>query len=414
MSVTLDDDVIPGVGADGRPDPAYAASLGIVAAGLGRRAAAFAIDAAAYLLLLLPLLVGAMPLLLDIVSASPDPARWTSHPNFLFAVILWGIGQGAVTIFTIVQLALHGVKGVTIGKAFLGVRSVNVATFAKPGFWRVVLRALVLTTAFVLIPYLGAIPFLMSPLWDPEKRGRGWLDRLGNNWLIDARRGLDPANVKALRHARRSLATPSSTRVETLPSLATGTAWAGPEFVPAARSSSGVISASQPDTPAPAWEPPTVGAQIGKPDSAVSAPARTSPPVAPQAAASPKPNAAPAPVVAPAFVRSATVAFNDGLRFDIDGDVLLGRDPAINGSGRQARLLRIDDPARQLSKTHLAIGIDPEGVWISDQDSSNGTHVTDSTGHTDTLVAFIKTYIAPGDVVAVGDHTFIVTPKDAP
>lgn len=423
MSVTLDtdDDVIPGLLPDGRPDPAYAASLGIVAAGRGRRATAFVIDAAIYVVLLLPLLVGALPMMLGIVEANPDPTRWVSQSDFLLVLILWLVGQGAVTIFTIVQLALHGVRGVTVGKAILGIRSVNVATFGKPGFWRVVLRALVLSTAFTLVPYLGAIPFLLSPLWDPEQRGRGWLDRLGNNWLIDTRRGLDPANVKALRHARRALGAPVSTGVEALPSLATGTAWAGPTFVPAARSSSGVVSASRADSPAPAWEPPTIAPMSGTSDYALlSAAPTTAAPLPPLSASrrtapppAPLPTAAPAPAASPAQVRSVTLAFNDGLRFDVDGDVLLGRNPEMGAKGTPARLLRIDDPAKQLSKTHLAIGIDPAGVWISDQGSSNGTYVTDSVGRTDALTAFVKTYIAPGTVVAMGDRTFVVTPKDA-
>ena len=204
MSVTLDDDdPIPGVGADGRPDPAYAASLGLIPAALARRSAAFVIDAAIYVILLLPVFVGAVPRWLELFAEVPDVSRWFGQPEFTASLIWYAVGQAFVTILTIVQLVLHGTRGVTIGKAILGIRSVNVATFGRPGWW-IVLRALVLSAAFTVIPYLGAVPFLISPLWDPERRGRGWLDRIGRNWFIDVRRGLDPLDTKALRHARRA------------------------------------------------------------------------------------------------------------------------------------------------------------------------------------------------------------------
>ncbi len=61
MSVTLDvdDEPIPGLDADGRPDPAYAAALGLVPAPAGRRSAAFALDAAVWVVLALPGVIGA-------------------------------------------------------------------------------------------------------------------------------------------------------------------------------------------------------------------------------------------------------------------------------------------------------------------------------------------------------------------
>ncbi len=260
MSVTTDDDDIPGLRPDGRPDPAYPASLGIISASASRRSAAFAIDAAFFGVLLAPVLIGAVPLILGIVSDRSDPSRWSSHPDFLTVVVLWAISQGLVSIFTVVQLGLHGVRGVTIGKAMVGIRSVNVAHFGKPGFWRMVLRALVLSAAFTVVPYLGVVPFLLSPLWDREKRGRGWHDKIGRNWLINARRGVDPFDSKALRHARRALTAPTAGEAQKLPSLATGTAWGGPTFVPSARSSSGVISHAAGDGAVhEEWQPPLVG-----------------------------------------------------------------------------------------------------------------------------------------------------------
>ena len=414
MSVLLDDDdeAVPGLLPDGRPDPAYPASLGILPAPLGRRAAAFALDAAFFLVLLLPIFLGAVPRVFGMLAEGRDLTLLPSHPDFLVTLIFYLVGQGLVTIFTIVQLVLHGTKGVTAGKAIMGIRSVNVVTLGKPGFWWIVLRALVLSAAFTVIPYLGAVPFLLSPLWDPEKRGRGWLDRIGRTWLIDVKRGLNPYDQRALRLARRALSAPAVAGAVELPSLATGTAWAGPTFVPAGRSSSGVVSLSHPEAVPEAWEPPPISAV---PTSAAPSSAAPTSPSAPPAAAPVRPAAVPAPVPAErtARARSATIVFNDGLRFDIDGDTLLGRNPTAAAGAERTRLLLVDDPERQLSKTHLALGIDDAGVWISDQGSSNGTFITDADGRTDPLVPFVKTPIAAGAVIALGDRTFVVTPKDA-
>ena len=54
----VDDEPIPGLGADGRPDPEYARRLGLVPAPGGRRAAAFALDALAWIVLALPGAIG--------------------------------------------------------------------------------------------------------------------------------------------------------------------------------------------------------------------------------------------------------------------------------------------------------------------------------------------------------------------
>ena len=61
LSITMHaDDPIAGVGPDGRPDPAHAGALGLVAAPSGRRSAAFALDAAAWAIASLPAVVGSV------------------------------------------------------------------------------------------------------------------------------------------------------------------------------------------------------------------------------------------------------------------------------------------------------------------------------------------------------------------
>jgi uncharacterized RDD family membrane protein YckC len=384
MSVTLDEeeDVVYGLDTNGRPDPAYALALGMVPASAGRRSAAFSIDAAIVVLLTLPLSLGTLPLWFSVIMVEPTPSPLSiiSDDAFIAGAIFYAIGQGTLSVFVLVQLILHGIRGVTVGKAMVGIRSVNVAQFTKPGFWRIVLRAIVFWTALAIIPILGAVPFLLSPLWDSEKRGRGWLDKIGRNWLLDVRRGLDPFDQKALRHARRRLDAPQVVPEVHMPSLATGAAGAVTSFVPAGRSRSGVISAqSFGDTPASLWQPPPVGE--GEPISAV---LLSSPPA------------------------HSVLQFDDGMRVDVTGVGILGRAPAPLEGEAIDHLVAVIDESMRISKTHAAFGVDGRGLWVTDRGSSNGTTVTPPGGATISLVPWERSYVSGNTVVDVGGRSFTV------
>jgi uncharacterized RDD family membrane protein YckC len=307
VSVTLDEDedVVHGLDENGRPDPEYARALGLVPASAGLRSLAFTIDAVLVLLLTLPLSLGTLPLWFSVILVDPipDPLSLLRDDTFIAGLVFYLIGQGVLSVFVLVQLILHGTRGITVGKAIVGIRSVNVARFTKPGFWRMVLRGMVFWASLAIIPILGAIPFLLSPLWDREKRGRGWLDKIGGNWLINIRSGVDPFNQKALRHARKKLTAREATPEAEMPSLATGAAGAVPSFVPAGRSRSGVISARSFDADQTGWQPPPVGVPEAR-----------------------EPNlAAPSSV---ANAPRAVLRFDDGMRVDVTGTGLVGRGPA--------------------------------------------------------------------------------------
>jgi uncharacterized RDD family membrane protein YckC len=384
VSVTLDDDedaTTPGLLPDGRPDPGYAASLGLLPATPGKRSFAFAIDAAVLVLLTMPIVLGALPIWAGLDFSGFDIAWIVGQPEFLRGLIFYAIGQGLVTIFLLVQLILHGRRGITVGKAAVGLRSVNAATFAKPGFWRMVLRAIVFAAAFTIVPYLGAVPFLLSPLWDSERRGRGWLDRIGGNWLIDVRRGIDPFDAKAMRHARKRLDAPEASVEAAMPSLATGTAWEALSFVPAARSSSGVITPPSHDGPREAWEPPEVGS-----------PAPVVPPKTPAPSR-------PGPV--------AILVFDDGTRVEIDRSALIGRNPEVQQNGEPRQLVPVADESLQISKTHLEFGIDG-GFWLVDRGSANGTLVTTPAGEELELTAWERMPLPSGSTVDIGGRSFTV------
>ncbi len=223
---------IEGLDAQGRPDPAYAAALGLLRAPFGRRALAVTIDVTIWVILLLPLLIGATPLLLKLATGAISPYGFLNHPDFLLAVVMASISTLLGLVYLVVQLILHGTKGVTIGKAVTGIRSVNVRTLERPRVGAVLLRFLIVVAAGV-VPLLGPAFILISPTFDPEGRGRGLHDKATGIWLVDVRKGLNPYDEKRMRVARKVVKAEPSLGRSALPSLATPTdPGAQPEYRP--------------------------------------------------------------------------------------------------------------------------------------------------------------------------------------
>jgi uncharacterized RDD family membrane protein YckC len=405
LSVTLDvdEEPTPGLDADGRPDPAYAERLGLVPAPAGRRSAAFALDALIWVMLAVPGIIGYVLLAGGLAEAGWQAAA-LAPADAATPLILIAVSQGLLVIFGLVQLILHGRSAYTVGKLAFGIRSVNVARFDRPGFWRVVLRVLVLWAAQVVLPFAGPGVVLASSTWDPERRGRSWLDRIGRCYAIDVRHGLDPFDAKALRHARRALAAPPAAVAPRLPSLATDR---GPDehtFIPAARSSSGVVSAAI----GGGWAPPPIG---GSPadaaSSAASGPlAATAPAQATGGVSSPALSpAAPSASGEPVWL----LVFDDGTRLEAPTRGLLGRAPAPATTGEPALLVPLVDESMRISKTHAEFGVDASGFWIRDHASRNGTAVRFPDGAARTLEAGSPARLPAGSRVTLGGRSFTVS-----
>jgi hypothetical protein len=65
----------------------------------------------------------------------------------------------------------------------------------------------------------------------------------------------------------------------------------------------------------------------------------------------------------------------------LDGAILIGRSPQHRPTDPPHwALLPLDDPL--LSKTHLAVGVAADAVWVEDRRSSNGTQLVDAAGRT--------------------------------
>lgn len=453
----IDDETraIEGVDERGRPDPAYAAALGLVRAPYGRRALAAVIDAVVWVVLQPPFLLGALPLLWKLATGSISLYGLVNHPQFVLAVVMTGVTVLLSLVVTVVQLALHGRKGLTIGKAVAGIRSVNVLTLERPGFGRVLLRDIVLAAVAVLP--LGLPLFLISPLLDPDGRGRSWHDKAGRLWLVDVRRGLHPYDEKRMRVARKMVRAEPIAERAPLPSLATPQdPVAEPAYRPGGRLSAGVIGAAKPYDDgarpvvglaetrlAPA---PEVVAEEGKPvlggyrtreepdaaqpeapaPEAAAASAPPAPPAPPAPAPTPAPApgpdrrvrapqppaevlvgaAAPAPAPVPPPARFL-LRLDDGQRLLLSQAIVLGRKPDPAGIADGAQAVAIADDTRSLSKTHALIRPIEGGLEITDCRSTNGTAVVrDGVEHP--LAPGASATAGVGDVIRIGDRTAAV------
>ncbi|WP_435749082.1 RDD family protein [Microbacterium sp. PMB16] len=253
---------IEGLDASGRPDPAYAAALGLLRAPFGRRFLAATYDIAIWLVLQLPLWLGAVPLLLKLATGAISSYGLINHPGFVLAVVMAAVTTLFTLIYLVVQLVLHGRKGRTIGKGIAGIRSVNVRTLERPGVGAVLLRFLIVGAAGVL-PLVGPVFLLISPTFDPEGRGRGLHDKAAKVWLVDVRNGLNPYDEKRMRVARKVVKAEPTPERSALPSLATPIdPGAQPEYRPGSRVSAGVLGVARPYEP---HERPSIGLSLATP-----------------------------------------------------------------------------------------------------------------------------------------------------
>lgn len=112
-----------------------------------------------------------------------------------------------------------------------------------------------------------------------------------------------------------------------------------------------------------------------------------------------------APVPPPAQDRGpvsvAVVEISDGQRVEVRRTALVGRNPAAATDGVQ--LVRVVDPGRSVSKTHLQIAVEESGVWVADRGSTNGTVVTLPDGAQVICPVDQPVRLRPGSVVVFGD-----------
>ena len=211
------------------------------------------------------------------------------------------------------------------------------------------------------------------------------------------------------------------------------------------------LSFTGPITPLPAsWTPPTTPAPDARvePEPVEPAPVEPAPseaapveqpsprPVTPPASSAPVvPPAPPAPEASPwrpsplpphlrpsdddvdatRLVRRGPVGtpyllqFSTGESVTVDGSGLLGRAPAPQPGERFDQLVRIVDPGKSVSKTHLEFGQEFGALWVSDRWSGNGTVVRPHDQPARRVEPGTRVRVARGTRVEIGEQFFVVS-----
>lgn len=412
-------------------------------AGLGRRFLAVALDQAAVGLLAAPFTVELVRRALA-TAAAQDPAAVAASPVRPLALV----GLALAAVVTLVQWVLHGRYGWTLGRRLLGVRTVDVHSRRPIGVLRVLLRGLVVA-AGTLACLVGQVAVLVSPALDRTGRNRGWHDRAVDAEVLralpgtDARpaaatagapRGDEPAPVQPGTPGWTALAEPGTAPPDAATSgpgaavrgTVPATRPAGPPADRAARTTAG------PTTPVPTTTGGLVLPPLDPPRAAPDLDTRALPLVRAAAAraAGPVPSgeadpsaepaglppeleltrpAPPRPDVVPEPRRTASrglrVALDDGRTLTVERVALLGRNPS---PAPGVQVVRVTDPDRSVSKTHLELGADASGAWVTDRGSTNGTVVTLPDGAQVVCRVDHPVRLRPGSVVVFGDRSLRV------
>ena len=361
-------------------------------------------------------------------------------------VLLGSIGLAVTVVYTFVLLALEAKSGNTIGNQLMGIRSADADGYA-PGAGAVFVRGIVTggllvvgSLAAVILSALGllglvvwialplmvlgvvwAILVVVSNAWDNNGKLRGWHDKAAKSLVFDVNAGRNPVTSGGIQGPYsfapmdlppvQPVASPvpsgrAPAPAQVIPTQATPAAQAAP--------ASPVAPAVQPSHDPNQWRPPTPPRQVPVTPQVQLAPQHSSAPqaapVAPQRAAAAHPDddvertqMRPGTARAQAVLR---IRVDDGQDVQLGGTVLLGRNPAAQPGENVEQLLPVSDPGRSISKTHLHLRVDGDGVWVTDRNSTNGSAVTTPDGLQTRLQPGEAVFVRPGSTVHFGDRSF--------
>jgi len=360
----------------------YARANAAPPASMGRRFAATLVDVAVWLL------VAGWLIIVGVVGwARAEPSTAAADR----ALRLLTIGMALTGLIVLVQWMLHGRFGWTLGRLATGIRTLDVERREPVGVARIFVRTMVVAAGAV-VALVGALVVLASPFFDRTRRNRGWHDRAAGDEVLDVRRSVLAAAEQPPRRRRPVTAEPTVPARRAAP-------------VPDWASTPTPVVVAQPAAPALVLSPITP--RRSSPDLDT----RTIPVVRSGLAYGLTPEleltrpAAPRPdlITGPPVVTDrpgAEFELSDGRRVSIERTALVGRNPA---SDAHVQLVRVTDPTRSVSKTHLQIGVEPAGVWVADRGSTNGTIVTLPDGGQVACRADQQVRIRVGSTVVFGD-----------
>ena len=306
-------------------------------------------------------------------------------------VLSGSIGLGLTVVYLFVLLGLEARTGKTPGNILMRIRSADGDGYA-PGAGAVFLRGLI-TGAGILLAMAAAIAvvvfrwfdaalFVLGPLlvggaawavlvvvsnnWDRDYRLRGWHDAAAKTLVFDVKAGRDPITTGGIQ----------------------GPYSFAPLDLPPVQQVLSPVAGAKAPAPVPAPAPGHRGQATDHLDQDLE---RTQV----------RPGAGSAGRVAVLRIR-----LDDGRDFQLDRNVLVGRNPVGQSGEQHAQLLAVDDPGRSISKTHLHLLTDGAGIWVTDRHSTNGSAVTTPDGVRTPLEPGVPAFVTPGSSIHFGDRSF--------
>jgi uncharacterized RDD family membrane protein YckC len=365
---------------------------GVSVGSLGARFIAFLIDRS------VPALISGLA---SIVSVQLPDARTPVLVVGGVLVLAWGL----------LVWQMFAVRAAGPGMRLMKLQLVGYTDGRPIGWGRFLLRWLVLS--LLAATGIGLVLMLVFMVLQPRKQG--WHDLAADSVVIKER-VLAPGRPAAAANADpaagpRMAEVPAAARNETaVDAPVPSAAQAQPDY--AAQQQSDYPAQSQSDYPAqsqPAYAPePESGyapLEAPQPAMATDHPLAESEPTAQQ----PRPTATAGPPRVPAhdprpLDQDWEVVLDDGREISVTGLVLLGRNPQPRPGEEDAQLIKVADESRTVSKSHLALGVDGNGMYVMDRNSTNGSSVTTVDGQSRKCPPGDIVPVQPGTVVSFGDH----------
>lgn len=113
----------------------------------------------------------------------------------------------------------------------------------------------------------------------------------------------------------------------------------------------------------------------------------------------------------PAAPASYELILDTGQRIVLAGPIIIGRAPRARASEPTATLLPIADETMSVSATHLIVGPDPQGAWVEDIGSTNGSEVVDSAGGTTSIGPGVRVRVPAGSTLRFGDRSALLVSR---